>query len=609
MAKQPHKRSTLSTPQLQRLFKTPSVQYVFVAHNAPHRAIVVSNRSGKYELYAVDFSSGFHRQITRKKDGTLFGSISSNGQCVYWLNDSAGEEHGNFVRAPFGSGKPINITPNLRPYFSYSVNSSDDEKKLCFTAALDGKNRVFSVETKKDDVRETREVYSSRFRLTDAVTSPDGRYVCVAESNAQAKQDSLILLSAKNDARAIRSQKFESALPLSFSRVSRDPAVLAFVRLGEWLRPVVYNFAKKSFVEIRHSSFRGDVWVLRWDEDKEEMIVCDAYQAEQRLYRYNVRTQKLQRIGPRTGSFNVHFNSVARLSDGSLILPWNDFNTSPRLIRIAAPRYGRWDEIAQWSGTMKTQFKAKKVLVRSSDGESVQMWVAHGAEGKKRMPFVIDIHGGPHGAVGDEFSPEAQAWLSSGFGYCAVNYRGSTGFGKKFERKIYGNPGHWEVEDVVAAREWLVRSGHADPENIILHGWSWGGYVALLALGKYPKIWSHCIACAAMTDCIAQYEDEPAYFKAQDREMFGGTPKTARLRYVRSSPITYADRIQKPVLLLHGKNDARCPPRQIRDFVKRLKKLDKAVFVEWLESGHTGGFTNISLRTKLMDTILRFVSE
>jgi dipeptidyl aminopeptidase/acylaminoacyl peptidase len=104
-----------------------------------------------------------------------------------------------------------------------------------------------------------------------------------------------------------------------------------------------------------------------------------------------------------------------------------------------------------------------------------------------------------------------------------------------------------------------------------------------------------------------QYEDEPAYFKAQDRERFRGAPNTARARYVRSSPITYAGYIQAPILLFHGKNDARCPPRQMRHFIEALKENNERFTVEWFESGHTGEFTNTKLRAELMHKAIQFV--
>ncbi len=598
-----------SDPRIRSLFETRSVQYLFVARNAPHRAIVVSNRSGSYQLYTVDFHTGFHRQITNAKQGALFGSISSDGRHIYILSDTSGSEHGHFVRIPFEGGNSVNVTPNLKHYFSYSVSTSDNGEILCFTAALDNKNKVFIARRNKNSKYQTRELYSANTSLSEPICAPDGLVVCVAETNADTKESRLIFLPTVKGTTKTYSRRFNAVIPLAFSHIQERRVVLALARQGDWYRPVIYDVAKGRATEIRHSSFRGDVWVLSWDEARHQLVLCDVYRAEQKLYVYNTHTKRLKRIGPKTGSFNFHFGSAASRQDGSLIVRWSDFNTSPRLIALHAPRYDTWSGIPEWSGDVSSRYAVEKVWAKSSDGERVQMWIVRPRGVTKPIPFVMDIHGGPHGVVLNEFSPEAHAWLKNGFGYCAVNYRGSIGFGKKFERKIYGNPGRWEVEDIVAARNWLVRNRYADPNCITLYGWSWGGYVTLLAIGKYPHLWNCGIAGAAIADCVMQYEDEPTYFKAKDREIFGGTPETARTRYVRSSPITYTKHIQAPLLILHGKNDVRCPHRQMRHFIHALKENNKRFTVEWFGSGHTGGFTDTKLRIKLMDKAIRFCAR
>lgn len=593
--------------KLNKLFKIMNVQYIFAARDAPHRAIVVSNRSGNYQLHAVDFKSGYERQITRRKGGALFGSISPDGEYVYVLSDRGGSEHGHFIRIPFEGERAIDLTPNIGPYFSYSLSSDRENSTLCFSASIGNANIVFLVKN-KDGSFDVQKIYSSKNSLSEPICSVDGRYICVAERDEKRGKNTLVLLRTDKYKRVFRSRSFETITPLAFSRTAPRPIVMALARTNEWLRSIVYDFERKNVLEIRHKTFRGDVWVLAWDEHRDEMVVCDVYQAQQRLYMYNIHTKKLRRIGPQTGSFNLHFDSIIRLPDRSFIVKWHDFNTSPRLIRLHAPRYDTWNEIKKWSGSFMSRYQIKSVWVYSADRTRVQAWIMRPCNANKRLSFVIDVHGGPHGVSGDEFSPEAQAWLEAGFGYCAVNYRGSISFGKNFERKIYGNPGHWEVEDVVAVRNWLVRNDFADDENVILYGWSWGGYVALFALGKYPTLWRCGIAGAAIADCVMQYEDEPVYFKAQDRERFKGTPQTAHVRYIRSSPISYAGRIQSPILLLHGENDIRCPPRQIRHFITKLKKLGKDISVVWFPSGHIGDFTNTLLRSWLMSKTLNFVN-
>ena len=106
-----------------------------------------------------------------------------------------------------------------------------------------------------------------------------------------------------------------------------------------------------------------------------------------------------------------------------------------------------------------------------------------------------------------------------------------------------------------------------------------------------------------------QYEDEPAFFKATDQKIFRGTPETVPKQYIKSSPSTYVKNIQAPILIFHGKNDVRCPPRQMRHFIDVLKKNNKRFTVEWFRSGHTGGFTDTALRISLITKALQFATR
>jgi dipeptidyl aminopeptidase/acylaminoacyl peptidase len=462
----------------------------------------------------------------------------------------------------------------------------------------------------EDGIFETNKIYSSRYSLSESICSPGGQFVCFVESGRKKNENILSLFSTKKHKRIIRVYFSEMIIPVAFSQNTQFPVLLCLLRVNSWLRPIFYDFKHNKIIKINHKEFRGDTWILSWFEKSNEMILLDIYQAQQRLYLYNYQTKKLQRIGPRTGSFSFNFDSVIHFQKNSkkfLIVKWSDFNNPSCLIRLKPPNYNTWNKIKKFSSNFSSKYKIKNIFTFSSDKKLIQAWIITPKTTKKQLPFVIDLHGGPHGVAMNEFSPEAQVWLRSGFGYCAVNYRGSISFGKDFEQKIYGNPGHWEVEDVVAVRNWLLKNKYADSKNIILYGWSWGGYIVLLALGKYPNLWCCGIAGSAIADWIMQYYDEPAYFKAQDKELFKGTPKTSQVCYLRSSPIFYANNIQSPILLLHGKNDVRCPPRQIKYFIKKLKKFGKDFSVIWFDSGHIDSFTNIHLRTQLMNKILKFV--
>ena len=147
------------------------------------------------------------------------------------------------------------------------------------------------------------------------------------------------------------------------------------------------------------------------------------------------------------------------------------------------------------------------------------------------------------------YSAEAQAWLDHGFAFLSINYRGSPTFGRKFYEQIWGALGHWEVEDMVAARGWLVENEIATPGRILLTGSSYGGYLTLLALGKHPDLWAGGMAGIAIGDWAIQYEDAAADLRGFTAAFLGGRPDEKPEQYARSSPITYAENVALPCSL------------------------------------------------------------
>ena len=169
------------------------------------------------------------------------------------------------------------------------------------------------------------------------------------------------------------------------------------------------------------------------------------------------------------------------------------------------------------------------------------------------------------------YAPASQSWIDHGFAFLSINYRGSTTFGRAFLEQIWGNLGRWEVEDMVAAREWLVKEGIADASRVFVTGWSYGGYLTLQALGTRPALWAGGMAGIAVADWAIAHEDTTETLRGVRAARFGGTPQEQPERYAASSPITYAKDVQAPVLIIQGRNDTRTPRRSVDAYEATMK--------------------------------------
>ena len=139
-----------------------------------------------------------------------------------------------------------------------------------------------------------------------------------------------------------------------------------------------------------------------------------------------------------------------------------------------------------------------------------------------------------------------------------------------------------------------------------MDGWSWGGYLALLAAGTQPQRWAAAVAGVPVADYVAAYADEMEQLRAFDRALFGGSPEELPQLYREASPLTYVDAVRVPVLVLAGENDPRCPIRQIDNYLDALAARKDATYeVSRFDAGH--GSLVVSDQLDLIATEVDFV--
>jgi dipeptidyl aminopeptidase/acylaminoacyl peptidase len=246
------------------------------------------------------------------------------------------------------------------------------------------------------------------------------------------------------------------------------------------------------------------------------------------------------------------------------------------------------------------------VTVPATDGSECQAWLLRPA-GAGPWPAILYSHGGPTSVAGPTFSAICQAWADHGYAVLSVNYRGSTTFGDAYREALTGRVGEVDVADMVAGHRWLVESGTAIPELVILNGWSWGGYLTLQTMGTHPGRWAAGIAGAPLADWILSTEDQNASLDAYDRALFGTTVDEDREARVRASPRTHVGSFDAPVLITTPREDSRTPIRQIEAFVDDLRRAGGEVRLDVVAGGHIG--VGQEHWISIMETWLSFADE
>jgi dipeptidyl aminopeptidase/acylaminoacyl peptidase len=224
------------------------------------------------------------------------------------------------------------------------------------------------------------------------------------------------------------------------------------------------------------------------------------------------------------------------------------------------------------------------------------------------FPVLMFVHGGPTWYDLDRWQPEVQAYVDAGFVVGLVNYRGSIGYGREWRDVLIGNIGGPELEDVNAGLQDLVDRGLADPERAVIAGYSWGGYVTLLELGKHPDLWTCGVAGVPVGDYEGGYEDLSPLLQAYDRALLGGKTPSELPDLMRDrNPINFVGEVRAPVLITVGENDSRCPYRQVMAYVDRLAARDHPHEVHVFPTGHSP--FDVEERIRQVRTILAFLAR
>ncbi|MCP4540367.1 MAG: S9 family peptidase [Chloroflexi bacterium] len=589
-------------------FRAPEILASQIARGAPDRGLVVTNQDGVYQLYTWDVPTGQLTQITDRPEGEMVGFLAPDGRHVYYLDDEQGNEIGHLVRIPYQGGEPESITPDLPPYSRAGFAISDAGNFIGFTAGtLDGL-RLYVIDLGPEGaIGSLRMLHHSKPLMFGPILSYGGEIALMQSTARSAKFQFSLLAFDTNSGEQIAElyDGEESSLqPIRFSPLPDDVRLLATTNRTGIETLLLWNPLTGERTDLIFDDVKGALTGCDWSPDGKRILFSASHKAVQQLYMYDLPSSTLVKLDHPSGCPSSGFT-------GPYFGPQDDiyahFQDSTRPIQVLAldGQTGAKKHVVLEAGEVPDGRPWKSITFNSSDGQEIQGWLAV-PEGDGPFPTIFETHGGPSAVAEESFSPRSQAWLDHGFAYLTINFRGSTTFGREFQDKIMGNLGHWEVEDMVAARDWLVREGISKADEILLTGWSYGGYLTLLALGKRPDLWAGGMAGIAIADWAVQYDYSSQALRGYQVSLFGGTPKEMPDAYAASSPITYAENVSAPVIIIQGRNDTRTPALPIEMYEEKFKALGKDIQVHWFDAGHMGAFAQTEQGIAHQELLLRF---
>ncbi|MBW2370092.1 MAG: S9 family peptidase [Deltaproteobacteria bacterium] len=585
-------------------FRAPGILWAKIANLNPKRGLVCTDRDGTLQLYAWRIATGELHQLTHQQSGVVVGLISADGEYVYYMKDDGGNEIGHFVRVPFTGGPQEDVTPDLPPYGSFQINQSFCGNVIS-SRITDPSGQMLYVFSPS---QAPHLIHKSQSLFNGPSLSNDGKIAVIATTEGTNSSDTrLMAFDLKNgdlmaelwDGEGVSHDLSE------FSPLPDDFRMLSTTSKSGYARPIIWNPLTTERKDLSIDQIPGEVSAWLWSKNAKHVLLSQFYRAQHQLFLYNLDTETVTKLQHPDGVLGSYFDTGVFTDDDKILITWQDLSHPSRLIALDGNTGKELSTVLEASDVPPGS-TWQSITFTAENGATIQSWLAT-PEGEGPFPTIIHTHGGPTTVMADNYSPEIQSWIDHGMAFFSINYHGSTTFGKEFEKSILGQPGELEVQDISAGYKWLIENKVAQADAVFLTGESYGGYLTLQAIAKLPEMWAGGIAGVAIADWAMMYEDESESLRGYHRVLFGGTPGEKIERHIKSSPITHAEQIQAPIIVIQGSNDTRCPPRQMQAYETKLKSLGKQIEVHWFKAGH--GSRAQEQRLKHQEYRLRFVYQ
>jgi dipeptidyl aminopeptidase/acylaminoacyl peptidase len=580
----------------------------------PKGQLLIATRFGETEqLHLVERPGGERRQLTFRREPITQAAFSPDpGRSAYvYLEDEGGKENTQLYYQRLGEpsaklltdGKSLNGAP---------VWSNSGREVAFFSTARDGVTADIDIVAPELGSLPRLAVTGDSGAWFPLDWSPDDRKLLVLKYLSVSEAYLYVVDLSTGQKREVEPTPAKGGI--AGAKFSRDGQGVYLIsdRDGEFaqLRYVNLFTGEKSVLSGRLS---WDVEELAISRDGHYLAYVSNEAGIDKLNVLDLRTHQ-DLIPPRLPAAGI-IGSLGFDAEGNRLAFGFETSNQPRdayVLDIATNHLEAWThseagavDLAKFATPRLTQFPT----FDRTDGKERQVPLyVYEPSTPGPHPVLISLHGGPEAQFRPRFDPWLQYVVNElGYAVLAPNVRGSSGYGKSYLALDNGVLREDAVKDVGALLVWLSLQNAYDAKHVVVSGDSYGGYLALATLVNFSERLRGGVDMAGVSDFVTFLTNTAPHRQNQRRAEYGDErdPDT-RLFLRRISPLTNAERITRPVLIVHGKNDARVPLTESEQMVYRLRSKGREVwYLQAADEGH--GFEKKSNRDAYYRTFAQFL--
>ncbi|WP_330949655.1 S9 family peptidase [Virgibacillus sp. MG-45] len=588
-----------SKPSVEQFFRTYAITNFAVAADES-RLIFNANLNGKMNLWAMDLPDTYPYLFAHKDESCNDIKIDPENRHVIAGFDKDGDENYQlYAIAPNGGiPQPLVTGEPSEKYFLAHV--SKDGERLYYMTSEDNPNflnaRVRNLVDQTDKLLNTGEVSPT---YLEAVSDDEQAFVYTRHF-ANTYTTGFVKVGDETDSLTPDPEKVH----VVFDPVFVDNRTIFFVTdyESEYSYVAKYDIETKEFSKVAALE-QESVMLLKWHKESGTFYIVTEKGVVDHLYSYGLKEGKLTKL-------ELPVDIVEQLhiaKSGSLYLLGRSATVPNNIYHYTKEAWKALTRNGVLGLSQEDMVEPEVVTYSSFDDTEIEALLFQPKRENNNGHAIFWPHGGPQAAERKMFRSMFQCFLNRGYTIFAPNFRGSTGYGASFVKQVEQDWGHGPRLDCVAGIEWLFENGITDRDKLFLVGGSYGGYMALLLHGRHPEYFKAVVDIFGPSDLFTFVNSVPPHWKPI-MERWLGDPERDKERFIKDSPVTYLDTMEKPMLVIQGAKDPRVVKEESDQIVAKLK--EKGRDVEYLvleDEGH--GFSKKENEIKVYSLMLAFLEK
>jgi len=546
------------------------------------RVAFLTDITGTPQVWAVDAAGGWPDQLTFFTEKVWTLNTAPDGSRLVCTRDIGGNERYQMFLVDSGGTEVTRISSDMDAIYHFGAWSPDGRRIAFSSNERNGLHFDIYIQHLEDG--EPEMVFESTGMYFAAAWSPDGSQLIIVHVISSA-QERLFLLDLDTGQTRALTPPDERINNLAvkwikdgtvFLLTNRDRDLLGAATLDVSSGEVTYLFEDLEW-DIEGLAVSSEGHTLAYTANQ------DGYK---RLFIHNLETGRTEPVRdlPAGVVDELTFSPDGKRLAVSVQSPTDNLNIwMIDLERLILQKITN----SSTAGLPHDRFVAP-VLVRydTFDERLIPAFWYRPLDAEPPYPVILYVHGGPASQTIADFDPRFQFFLSRGYAILAPNVRGSSGYGKTYLALDDVELRMGSVADLKYAVEWLRHSGEADPDRIAVYGRSYGGFMVLSAITTYPDLWAAAIDVVGIANWVTFLENTSIWRRAHREKEYGSLVHDRQfLKTI--SPIHKVDRIQCPLLVIHGANDPRVPVTEADQIVESLRNRDHPVeYLRYEDEGH-----------------------